>query len=231
MASRATKMGILGALAGALSFKLSADAQRMQEEAEMRKLQRLEELQMQREAREEERWQQRFGLQTQAARENAQFEHKLGLERIEAQHGLSVEEAERQRQHALMLERERTGGDLRLERERHTLRKEEARFEEELRRTRPPDADGRAPVMVLGDDGVTYELKPGQRLPPGVKPAGGSGITWAPSASKMTPAPGATRGAMRGPAGIPAPKSAQEYANLPSGARYVAPDGTVRVKP
>lgn len=55
------------------------------------------------------------------------------------------------------------------------------------------------------------------RLPQGAAPA---------SAPTMPPAPPATAGAQ----GVMAPKNAQEFANMPSGARFKAPDGSIRTK-
>lgn len=180
-----TKMALLGMVGGALQWALDEQTRRRAEQAELLKLQRLEELEMAREERAQGRWERQFEMQTSANRENSFIEHGLALQRLEQEQGFRSKEAERSRQHAFQMVDAQTRANERLEGTRHRYRKDEAAFEEGLLRTRPPGTGNRTPTMVLGDDGKTYELRPGQSLPPGVRPVGGAGVTWAPSPSKM----------------------------------------------
>lgn len=95
---------------------------------------------------------------------------------------------------------------------------------------------------VLGSDGRFYPF--GANLPPGVEVKMSYGGTFAPSASKSGTPAGGHRGQRAtvpatapaparpaAPAGMPEPKTQAEYAQLPSGTTYKAPDGSIRVKP
>lgn len=99
---------------------------------------------------------------------------------------------------------------------------------------------GKGQTGIYGSDNQFYPV--GTPLPPGVTPvAGVGGITnlgaRGNAGGYVSPRTGATnRFGTPGPvpakpAGMPAPKTQQEYMGLPSGTTYVAPDGSIRVKP
>lgn len=253
----ATKFGIMGAIIGGLKFKLDEMTLRAAEEAEARKEARLaairEEAAMRGEARANEEWTRRNAIEDkqQTARDDRTLDRTLTLQRDQQRFQSGEKQADRA--HDLTLIDARLNADGKLVDIQTGAALTRAQFEERQRRAglvfdteytrRRGPKSGNDPERgkgIVGSDGKTYKY--GEPLPPGVKPAGGYGVSWAPSESKST-APGGRRRGGVGREAMPSapaapqigtmarPQSQEEYAQLPSGTSYVAPDGSIRVKP
>lgn len=243
----ATKFGIMGAIIGGLKFKLDEMTMRAAEEAEARKEQRLMELRQQYQIADEQRadqtWKAHNAIENQQAteRDDRVFRRQLAIQHDSQNFQSGEKQADRQ--HDLVLEDVRTGNNIRQSKvqteQQIRAHRDATVFDTEYTKRRGTGNDPTRGKGVLGSDGKTYTY--GQPLPPGVKPVGGYGVAWAPSESKST-APGGAR--RRGGVGtealpsarpaagsMPRPMSQAEYAQLPSGTSYVAPDGSIRVKP
>lgn len=198
--SQALKFGFLGALTGLMDAKVSEWRTRAAEEAEMRKLERLEQLKIAAEQRAEERgiaaegrgqerWFEQFSAQEDARKqaEQSRQDHDVALEAMREQH--------------------RRGGAA----EQHGFRMEEQDDQQSAsaaeaaanRETQLKIAGMRAGGGDAANDGVTYvNQTTGQRMwvprgqvaPQGFVPEVGYGSTFAPSASKSNaPAASAVR--------------------------------------
>lgn len=244
----ATKFGLMGAIIGGLKFKLDEMTLRAAEEAEARKEARLAAIREEAAVRGEQRanveWTRRNDIENSQAteRDDKNFRQQLAVQH-DAQNFTSGEKSA-DRSHDVELENLRTGNNIKQTEVAQDAASRRSRadhvFEVEYdRRRRPQTNDPTRGKGVLGSDGKTYPF--GTALPPGVKAVGGYGVAWAPSESKST-APGGSRRRGGGvgreampsaPAvgSMPRPQSQEEYAQLPSGTSYLAPDGSIRVKP
>lgn len=219
----AGKMAIMGAFQGFLGFMLSEQTRLRAEEAETRKMERLR-------AIEQQTWAQRNAIENeqQTKRDELQFRR----ERLLAQDQRTWQSGEKAADRAHDFTMVDANTDARLaeigaqgaqSRQTDAAQADQARrnhvytetFDRTLDRTLPKPGGQQG---VLGTDGKTYPY--GAPLPAGVKPAGGYGISWAPSASKGgvgAPTPGRRR---------PLPGT---FAPAPAKPQFNAPDGAVQM--
>ena len=189
----ATRMGIMGAIAGGLSFKLREWETERARQAEIEKERRLEQILMEREARaeqrdirtDERRYDQRLGEMSvqadiQRERDKSSQDHEVALTGLRHEYSMQ----EQGGQNAAAMERVREQNRAEIERTRIAAQQR---------------SEGRGP-QVLGTDGNWYDSS--QPLPQGVRPVGGAGMSWAPSESKSV-VPGQRPGAPGAPAQKP----------------------------
>jgi hypothetical protein len=160
----ATRMGIMGAVLGAINFKVSQSLQQLAEEAEMRKLQRLEQIQIAREGRAEQR---------DVAKDERTFAQQEKMLDSSQQHDVALaglrNEFDTQRlNQQLAAQREMNASDNAAALSRQELANRGAL---EVANVRSADSgDG-----LYGSDGQWYPR--GTALPAGVTPAVGFGAT------------------------------------------------------
>lgn len=210
--------GLMGAIIGGLQLRLSLETKRLLDEADIAKAERLAQIQqgmqLDAEQREDARWEVRNEIEHGQLLERQQFENEAIQGRQSTAQQFQSRQAAEQRAHEAQMEDRRSANDSILEDQRTNNNIRQGRyatiFNTEYERRRGGQ-DAGAGKGILGDDGRTYAY--GEALPPGVKPAGGYGISWAPSASKggvgdgqnyVSPRSG--RPAVPGPASAPAPQ-------------------------
>lgn len=189
----ATKMGLMGAVLGGLNFKLNQWTTERAEQAELRKLQRLEEIAMAREARADQRQiasdERQHGYRM--AELDSKQDHDVAL--VGLNHEYKTIEAAQAA--GFRMDQIRVEGAQAMDRVQASEAGANARSAAsnattlEVANIRSEGAPGSQP-HILGSDGRWYPQ--GTPLPAGVTPAAGSGISFAPSASKQLP-PGARR--------------------------------------
>lgn len=188
----ATKMGIMGAFLGGLNFALSDHLRRIDEEAQLAKEQRLLAIQRETEARANAEWERRQAITNEDQLRRDELNDTRQQRLVEMQQGFTATENDKNRHHDVVMTGVREGSQMRVNEQQGAVTRKNATYQEALYRTRPPEMgnDPTAGKGILGSDGKTYKY--GEPLPPGVKPAGGYGVSWAPSESKSA-APGASR--------------------------------------
>lgn len=201
------QFGIMGAIAGGLQFALSEETRRIQEEADARKEARLlalqQQSQMATEGRQNEEWTRRNKIEDeqQNARDDRITERQLVVQRDSQNFQRGEKSADRQHDFELIgarLDADKglvdiqTGAAITRAEYAERQRRAGVVFDTEYNRLRGPknSTNPEAGKGIVGSDGKTYKY--GEALPPGVKPAGGYGVSWAPSESKSQ-APGAGR--------------------------------------
>lgn len=229
--------GIMGAIVGGLQLRISLEHERLLEEADTVKRERLAALQygmqLDAEARDDARWETRNAIEFDQRMQTQQFENEAMQGRQRTAQEFQAEQASRQRQHEIGMEGIRTENDLRqieaqgdvtaanqqrAARIDRTNRVYDKVYDATFDRAFGTEQNGGAGKAILGDDGRTYPY--GTPLPAGVKPAGGYGISWAPSASKGGVGDGSNYVSPRaGRPAVPGPASAP--GGVPSGYTHV----------
>lgn len=253
----ALTQGLMGALAGGLKFDLDENVRQQAEQAEIQKELRLRQLEQQFKVDDEQRANQEWTRRTAIDQANtlAVNHDTQAHEDVRQAATFGHEDTHAQLDSNLTLARER---QLQAQKAQDDANLKAIETQNEERKhiyTTTFDASmdklgyGKGPEKgVYGSDGKFYTV--GTPLPPGVTPttgfgasnlgvrghAGGNGNPYLSArtgagSTPGTPTPAAPSGTAPAPPTMPSPASQADYDRLPSGTRYLAPDGTVRVKP
>lgn len=234
----ATQMGIMGAFLGGLNFALNGEMQRIKDQADLVKEQRLRAIALETEDRANKEWTRRQEIEAQDQRTRDELNDLRQQRLVGMQQGFQMEQKNIDRMHDLEMVGAREESDLRVgeatSRRNRSDHVYERTFDATLEARMPRRASDKG---IMGDDGKFYPF--GQDLPPGVKPRMTYGGTFAPSESKSAAPRGTHRGS-RTPGTFTAdnalgsseanPKpvtSMQEAAALPPGTWIRLPNGKV----
>lgn len=165
--------GIMGAAVGGMQFMLSDVVRRMQEEADLWKLRRLDEIRIAEEGRANQEWQRRNDIEVQDQQRRDELLFRQGMQQDERQNQFTLGRDAEQRSFEAGMEDRRTDNDMAINEQQAELQRQNIEHEEELRRTRPqPPGDQ---TGMYGTDGKFYPV--GTPMPQGVTPTVGFGAT------------------------------------------------------
>ena len=207
----------MGAVLGGLSFALTEEVQRIRDQADLAKEQRLLAIRDEEQTRANQEWERRNQIEHEDTLRRDELNDLRQQRLVGMQQGFQADQKTQDRIHDMEMVGAREQSDLRVDDARaKTQRREhvfDATFDHAMDASMPRD-QGKG---VLGSDGKTYKY--GEALPAGVTPKGGYGISWAPSESKSANPAGARRRGGVGEVGSVAAPQPQ----------YKAPDGAVQM--
>lgn len=233
------EFGLMGAILGGLQFKLNESTQQRAQEAEIQKEQRLAQIEQAQKIADESRanaeYTRREDIQQQHALEQAEYQNNLISGREQTSQQFQAQQNALNRSHDLTLEQIRAQDQQAAQENAGAIDRKNTMFRvgvEQVMGGKPGEKQG-----MYGTDGKFYPT--GAQMPAGVTPTvgfgatnlglrgtqGGGYVSPRQRVGAVNPMP------VQPQAGIARPTTQQDYAALPSGTRYIAPDGTIRIKP
>lgn len=189
----AAKFGIMGAVLGGLQFSLTAELERVRQQAELQKEQRLLAIQRENEERANQEWTRRNEIESENQLTRDELNDVRQQRLVQMQLGHQASEKDKDRHHDLVVLDEQEESIMR--REEHQTVLADKLDERKRKRDRSDHvytktfdavldakAPGRSDKGIYGKSGKWYPV--GTNIPENDKPTAGFGVTFAPSDSK-----------------------------------------------